>query len=192
DATAMFGQFLPPDMMAYAMGADQATKQSIFQGALSQAQQPYYNLELPGSAYNFEALVPAAQQWMAGQQNRKSNMASIKETLTAAGLGPEAQGFLDLLDTPPIITSLTGGKSAEEISSQFQDYIPDIATSVKDQFVDVSWAMVIGGSIKASIEADDQPLIEAGKAAAGPFSDGFAGPVAAAIIAKIIAALADL
>lgn len=186
-------QYVDQQLLGMAMGADIDTQRSIFAGLTEELRGKYYSMQLPPEAYNREAFVASANQWIAGQQQSRETRATLEGWLRDAGIDKTlATQFLGMQDTPPIVQALTGGKSADEISDTFKTYVPDAAGIVKGQFTDVSWVMIIAGAMVTSIKENPDPLKQAGVLAAGAFNEGFAGEAAATVVAKVLEALSKI
>ena len=115
----------------------------------------------------------------------------MKGWLTEAGLGPEAMGFLDEMDEPPIVKMLTGGKTKDEMTTIFQDKIPNVSDSLAKGAKDVAWLTIIGGVITQQAKDDPDPLIAAGQAMGGWLAKGSSAAFVTLIVPMIIAAVLD-
>lgn len=187
----VFGGIFNPDVLGFAQGADQDTKNAIMKDLQAQAEKAFYGLALAPDAYagGKDALIASAQEWVAGKKNEKANKAMMKGWLTEAGLGPEAMGFLDEQDEPPILKMLTGGKTKEEMTTLFGDKIPNVSESLAKGAKDVAWIAIISTTITAQVKEDPDPLIGAGQVMGGYLAQGSASTFVAVIVPQIIAAV---
>lgn len=186
-----FSSIFEPGILGFAKGADQDTKASILKDLQSQAETAFYGMTLSPEAYtgSKDALVAEAQKWVEGKKNEKANKSMMKGWLTEAGLGPEAMGFLDEMDEPPILKMLTGGKTKEEMTTLFGEKIPNVSDSLAKGAEDVAWIAIIAGTITAQIKDDPDPLIGAGQVMGGWLAQGSASAFVAALVPQIIAAV---
>jgi hypothetical protein len=186
-----FSSIFEPGILGFAKGADQDTKSAILKDLQSQAETAFYGMTLSPEAYtgSKDALVAEAQKWVEGKKNEKANKSMMKGWLTEAGLGPEAMGFLDEMDEPPILKMLTGGKTKEEMTTLFGEKIPNVSDSLAKGAEDVAWIAIIAGTITAQIKDDPDPLIGAGQVMGGWLAQGSASAFVAALVPQIIAAV---
>lgn len=186
-------QYVDQQLLGMAKGADIDTQKSIFAGLTEELSGKYYGLQLPPEAYNQEALVASAQDYIAGKQQSKQTRTTMEGWLKDAGIDKTlATEFLGMQDTPPIVQALTGGKTASEITETFKGYVPDTAKIVSEQFTDVSWVLIVASAMTNSIKDNEKPIEDAGSMFSEAFNKGFAGKAAETIIAKLLAALAEL
>ena len=187
----IFGNIMTPEILGFAKGADQDTKSAIMKDLQAQAEEAFYGMTLPPNAYagGKDALVKDAQEWVAGKKQAKENKATMKGWLEEAGLGPEAMGFLDEVDEPPIIKMLTGGKSKDEMSTLFKESTPNFAEDVSKGVKDVAWVDIISASMTAQVKDDPDPLIAAGQAMGAWLAQGSASSFVSLIVPQIIAAV---
>lgn len=186
-----FSSIFEPGILGFAQGADQETKAAIMKDLQAQAEKAYYSFTLPQDAYagSKDALIASAQDWVAGKKNEKANKAMMKGWLTEAGLGPEAMGFLDEMDEPPILKMLTGGKTKEEMTTLLGDKIPNVSTTLAKGASEVAWIAIIGTAITTQAKEDPGALIGAGQAMGGWLAKGSASTFVAVIVPEIIAAV---
>jgi hypothetical protein len=186
-----FSSIFEPGILGFAKGADQDTKAAILKDLQSQAETAFYGMTLSPEAYtgSKDALVAEAQKWVEGKKNEKANKSMMKGWLTEAGLGPEAMGFLDEMDEPPILKMLTGGKTKEEMTTLFGEKIPNVSDSLAKGAEDVAWIAIIAGTITAQVKDDPDPLIGAGQVMGGWLAQGSASAFVAALVPQIIAAV---
>lgn len=186
-----FSKIFEPGILGYAKGADQDTKAAIMKDLQAQAESAFYSFTLPPDAYtgSKDALIAEAQKWVEGKKSEKSNKAMMKGWLTDAGLGPEAMGFLDEMDEPPILKMLTGGKTKEEMTTLFGEKIPNVSDSLAKGAKDVAWLSIIGGVITKQAKDDPDPLVAAGQSMGFWLAKGSASAFVTQITPMIIAAV---
>lgn len=186
-----FKDYIDPNLLAAAMGADQETKESLFRGIEDIVADKFLSLQMPAEMYNKDALISSARDWIAGEQQSKETRATMEGWLTEAGIDSEfAKMFLDDQGTPAIVKAMTGGWSPEQIQDEVGGSIPDIAGVVGDQFTEMDWAGMFASSVEASVTNDYQSLVSAGAMLAKPIVEGAGDTIVDTLVPRIIEAVA--
>jgi hypothetical protein len=174
------------------MGATQEVKEAILRSEEARVSEQFYNMELPWEAYsgNTDAIVANAQAWIGRKQQKNTNMANVQKLLVDAGLGPDAEAFVNAMQEPPILRQLFGGQSSEEINKTVTEAVtPDMANTIGKQASNVSWSVTISTAIQNDVANNYETIVAAGRAIGEPLAKGAASKIAGAIIPMIIAAL---
>lgn len=175
-----------------AMGMDQASKESILRSEEAGVSERFYNMELPWEAYsgNTDSIIANAQAWIAGKQQKNANMANVQQLLIDAGLGPDAEAFVKAMEEPPILRSLFGGKSADEINTTVTEAVtPDMGKALTEQVANTPWSLTISGAIQKDVTNNYEVIVSAGMAIGKGLAEGSASMFAAAIIPLVLAAI---
>ena len=191
-STSRFADYINQDALAAAMGADIDTRTAILRGIEDDVATKYNALQMPAEFYNKDALIASANDYIAGKQQSKETRATMEGWLTDAGIDKSfAEQFLNSQEQSPLINAITGGASAEDINNQLGDYMPDIAGSLSDQFLEVDWAGMIENSAKTNIDNNRDKLVGVGVMLAGPITEGAGDAFVANIVPEIIKAVAS-
>lgn len=175
-----------------AMGMDQASKEGILRSEEAGVSERFYNMELPWEAYsgNTDSIIANAQSWIAGKQQKNANMANVQQLLIDAGLGPDAEAFVKAMEEPPILRSLFGGKSADEINTTVTEAVtPDMGKALTEQVANTPWSLTISGAIQKDVTNNYEVIVSAGMAIGKGLAEGSASMFAAAIIPLVLAAI---
>lgn len=186
------GQYMNMDAINAAMGMDQAAKESILRSEEARVAEQFYNMELPWEAYagNTDSIIANAQAWIAGKQQKNANMANVQQLLIDAGLGPDAEAFVKAMEEPPILRSLFGGKSADEINTTVTEAVtPDMGKALTEQVANTPWSLTISGAIQKDVTNNYEVIVSAGMAIGKGLAEGSASMFAAAIIPLVLAAI---
>jgi len=184
--------YMNMDAINAAMGMDQASKEGILRSEEAGVSERFYNMELPWEAYsgNTDSIIANAQAWIAGKQQKNANMANVQQLLIDAGLGPDAEAFVKAMEEPPILRSLFGGKSADEINTTVTEAVtPDMGKALTEQVANTPWSLTISGAIQKDVTNNYEVIVSAGMAIGKGLAEGSASMFAAAIIPLVLAAI---
>jgi hypothetical protein len=184
--------YMNMDAINAAMGMDQESKNAILRSEEAGVSERFYNMELPWEAYsgNTDSIIANAQAWIAGKQQKNANMANVQQLLIDAGLGPDAEAFVKAMEEPPILRSLFGGKSADEINTTVTEAVtPDMGKALAEQVANTPWSLTISGAIQKDVTNNYEVIVSAGMAIGKGLAEGSASMFAAAIIPLVLAAI---
>jgi len=184
--------YMNMDAINAAMGMDQESKNAILRSEEAGVAERFYNMELPWEAYsgNTDSIIANAQAWIAGKQQKNANMANVQQLLIDAGLGPDAEAFVKAMEEPPILRSLFGGKSADEINTTVTEAVtPDMGKALTEQVANTPWSLTISGAIQKDVTNNYEVIVSAGMAIGKGLAEGSASMFAAAIIPLVLAAI---
>lgn len=130
-------------------------------GALEMAEKDFYGLTMPSEAYagSKDAFISAAQDWVAGRDRKEANVAMLEGWATEAGLGPEAMGFIESVDMPPMVKALLGDSTYEEVMDEVlgigEGAAKALDTGMTGELKKGTWLTTVTGNWSALVKADN-------------------------------------
>lgn len=182
-----------PELMGFAQAQPTEQKEAILKDTLAEYERQFYGGMRPGE-YDKDTFIANAMKVVQEKQQAKETQAMYMQWLQEAGLGPESEAILGLMDEAPLVKALTGGKAPEEVKQQLAEYVAldseqiqtdGVTDAFTDTFKDFNWVAIIDTSVRASIDADKDTLIATGKLMGMVLADGASDGFVAHIVNMI-------